>query len=396
MEIKIKKLKKQTKGITLVSLVVTIIVLLILAGVTLNFTLGEDGIFKKAGDAVDKYKEAQEKEKNMLMDLESSMDNITGEPIPIKTEEQLLKIGTGEKVEVDGVEYSFNTGRKYILQNDIETSKEYEKIAEKVKNREILLVGNGNKIVETREDGTKAYYTEDSNFYIAVNKYGYVLEGLELYYDGIDNAGEGSHDNKSSIWKDLSGNNRNGILENMDNSWNDYGLYFDGIDDYVPIAEMNYDNVTLESVISRPENAKVGGHIISNIEAGGYMLYIDGNTGKIGFGVYINEKQAYEFSVGAQGVIQPNKRYSISASYDGKKMVGIASGNSIYNQKNLIGTIGKTQNNTMIMLGVNPSGNLPIASYYNGTIYSTRIYSKALSDEERAVNYANDKERYLL
>lgn len=115
-----------------------------------------------------------------------------------------------------------------------------------------------------------------------------------------------------------------------------------------------------------------------------------------GFGIYISENQAYEYLVGPQEEIQPNKRYSISGSYDGEKIVEIASGNAIYNQRNLIGTIGKTQNNTLIMLGVNPSGNLPIASYYNGIIHSARIYSKALSDEEKAINYATDKERYNL
>ena len=48
MEKEFIKLKKQVKGITLVALVVTIIVLLILAGVAINFTIGEDGIFRKA------------------------------------------------------------------------------------------------------------------------------------------------------------------------------------------------------------------------------------------------------------------------------------------------------------------------------------------------------------
>ena len=134
-----KNIKCKERGITILALVVTIIVLLILAGVALNFTLGEDGIFKKAGDAVNKYIDAAENEKNILYNLESDMDNITGDTIPVKTAEQLLKIGSGEKVEVEGVEYFFNTGRRYILQNDIKTSKEYEKIAELIKSKEIII-----------------------------------------------------------------------------------------------------------------------------------------------------------------------------------------------------------------------------------------------------------------
>lgn len=42
---------KENKGVTLVALVITIIVLLILAGVTLSMVMGESGIFGKANNA---------------------------------------------------------------------------------------------------------------------------------------------------------------------------------------------------------------------------------------------------------------------------------------------------------------------------------------------------------
>ena len=47
---------KNKNGITLIALVITIIVLLILAGVVLNLTLGEHGILKKAEQGVEQYK----------------------------------------------------------------------------------------------------------------------------------------------------------------------------------------------------------------------------------------------------------------------------------------------------------------------------------------------------
>ena len=47
--------KKPSAGITLIALIVTIIVMLILVGVTVNLTLGENGIFKHAGSAKEKY-----------------------------------------------------------------------------------------------------------------------------------------------------------------------------------------------------------------------------------------------------------------------------------------------------------------------------------------------------
>ncbi len=45
---------KENKGVTLVALVITIIVLLILAGVTLSMVMGDSGIFNKANDASEK------------------------------------------------------------------------------------------------------------------------------------------------------------------------------------------------------------------------------------------------------------------------------------------------------------------------------------------------------
>lgn len=64
----IRKIKKQVKGITLIALVVTIIVLLILAGIALNLTIGENGIFSRAQNAVDRYEIAAIEEK-LKMDI---------------------------------------------------------------------------------------------------------------------------------------------------------------------------------------------------------------------------------------------------------------------------------------------------------------------------------------
>ena len=53
---------KSKKGITLVALVVTIVVLLILAGVSINLVLGDNGIITKANQAASVTKEAEVKE----------------------------------------------------------------------------------------------------------------------------------------------------------------------------------------------------------------------------------------------------------------------------------------------------------------------------------------------
>ena len=72
--ITMKKLKKQVKGITLIALVVTIIVLLILAGIALNLTIGENGLFTRAQNAANTWKNAETNEQSAMNDLSSWMD----------------------------------------------------------------------------------------------------------------------------------------------------------------------------------------------------------------------------------------------------------------------------------------------------------------------------------
>ena len=61
-------------GITLIALIITIIVLLILAGVTLNMVMGENGLFGKANNAKNKTEVAQYEEELRMCVLELQTD----------------------------------------------------------------------------------------------------------------------------------------------------------------------------------------------------------------------------------------------------------------------------------------------------------------------------------
>ena len=62
-------------GITLIALVVTIVVLLILAGVSINAIFSENGIIKRAQDAQNKMDEAQQKDLNSINELNNWLDS---------------------------------------------------------------------------------------------------------------------------------------------------------------------------------------------------------------------------------------------------------------------------------------------------------------------------------
>ena len=67
-EEKLKKIAKNRRGVTLIALVITIVVLMILAGVSINTVLGDDGIIKKAKEAAAATKQASaEEEMNRLL-----------------------------------------------------------------------------------------------------------------------------------------------------------------------------------------------------------------------------------------------------------------------------------------------------------------------------------------
>ena len=71
----LKSLTKCEKGITLIALVVTIVVLLILAGITITFVLGEGGILDMAKEAAKRTNEAKEQELKDFADFQNQVEN---------------------------------------------------------------------------------------------------------------------------------------------------------------------------------------------------------------------------------------------------------------------------------------------------------------------------------
>lgn len=68
--------KRKSKGITLISLVITVIILIILAGISLNVLFGNDGIISRAKLAKDKYTNSANEEEENLKNVESLFSKI--------------------------------------------------------------------------------------------------------------------------------------------------------------------------------------------------------------------------------------------------------------------------------------------------------------------------------
>ena len=76
----LKNANKSEKGITLIALVVTIVVLLILAGVSLSLVLGENGLINKSKEARDKYAEAARNDEIALNEVSGWLEENIGGP----------------------------------------------------------------------------------------------------------------------------------------------------------------------------------------------------------------------------------------------------------------------------------------------------------------------------
>ena len=71
-----EKIKNNKRGVTLLALIITVVIILILAAVTINVTLGDGGLIDQAKHAAEKTQEATREEQEQLDDLTSQLNEI--------------------------------------------------------------------------------------------------------------------------------------------------------------------------------------------------------------------------------------------------------------------------------------------------------------------------------
>ena len=122
----LKTKEKYSKGITLVALIVTIIVLLILVGVTIITLTGDNGLLTKSKSAVDKYSDGEIEEQIKLAYLEYEMTRLSNTNLDAASymKQSLEKIYGKNTVNIskeDGVFHVeitvSNSSKKYYLDN---------------------------------------------------------------------------------------------------------------------------------------------------------------------------------------------------------------------------------------------------------------------------------------
>ena len=165
------KLRKTNSGITLIALVITIIVLLILAGVTIATLTGDNGILTKATEAKDKTEEGEEEEK-VKLSVAGALAKDNGGEIKEQYLDEELASQFGEK----GTDYNLEGSGPFT----------------------VTILGSGRKYIVNKDGSVEIYVPINGNYYDAETDItvggkpvtipeGAQISGIEGEYENVDN-----------------------------------------------------------------------------------------------------------------------------------------------------------------------------------------------------------------
>lgn len=245
---------RENKGITLIVLIITIVVLLIIAGISIsggitgieeandNRTMTE---LEKVQHAITQRYSKFELTKDKSLIVGTKIDDLP--TIPTPTGE--TKAPTWKVFQVtSGATVSTHPERKYyrLSQSDLQN---LGLTGSENGSSYIVNYYSGEIFDENKKQtskGTVLYKTAMEN---EASELGdeYIKDGMQVWYDGINNTGSG-HSSTTTTWKDLSGNGRDGKMTDVTMGSN--YAEFNGTSSWVNMGEINSDYITMEAVFS--------------------------------------------------------------------------------------------------------------------------------------------------
>ena len=324
-------------GITLIALVVTIVVLLILAGVSISMLTGNNGIITQAQNAKNKTEEAEEKEKIQLavLDAISKENDLTEENLQEEIDDEF---GSGETKVYPNEEGAFtvifqNKDTNYRIEEDGTVTK--IDIAFKIRNEEEL----------------KEFMNEVNNGNSYENQYVYLLEDIDLNNEELDVIGSYTDDSNNKEFAGIfEGNNKTISNININKS-----------------EEENIGLFAYNTGIIR--NLKMeGGSITGSVRVGGIVSINKGTIENChNNGVTINSTS----TTGGGGIAASNRGGTITYCSN--------SSNIVVNSASFVGGIvGGIQNNATVSYCYN-TGNVEADSEVGGIVGGSSENSKILN-----------------
>ena len=215
----LRKKLKNTKGITLIALVVTIIVLLILAGVSIAMLTGNNGILSQAGRAKEEQAHAAVKEGIMLLYNEyRTKQEVNSSKVQEETKvasTELVKIAANSGAE--GATENLGTFKDFIQSKNIINSDGIINVRNLL--GQTLSLGNGT----SKESGDVYVFEEQDNYY-NLTYYNKQIQQAKIYQIKNENAGE-----KLIATHYFNSNTGSGRIIQVNFKRNDYSIWAQNI-----------------------------------------------------------------------------------------------------------------------------------------------------------------------
>lgn len=223
---------------------------------------------------------------------------------------------------------------------------------------------------------------------IPVERKWYAKDGLLALYDGIYNEADGIHSNSTTIWKDLSGNNRD--IKTINGTIGENYIQIQvGQNMQIPLSG-TYNDLTVELTVSDLQT-------INSTAFNAYGAY----TRLMSIHMPWSDNNIYlDTSHNASGYERIYKTidFDKTAKHTITCVKSTTTGQAMYLDGNLWVQNANLKRNVGNITGAILGGG---TSDLSGTgwaakIYSLRIYSKGLTQEELTQNYNLDKERFKM
>ena len=298
------------RGITLIALVVTIVILLILVGISISMLIGNNGLINRTVESKTKTDEVQEKDEVSLAVMSSQTEDVNSSEITRDNLEKALKFQFGDKTKFtvkDNGDGSFT-----VVFDEANRSYYIEKSGKMMENDKIMKISTENELKLFRDNvnngntykGIYIYLTND--IHLNINE---EWQPIGTYYasnmsiqDETNNPFSGTFDGKGHIidglkitspdkGKGLFGLISNGIIKNLgigeNCNINGVGNCSGGICGYA------YDGTAIENCYNMASISGIGqqiggiagqncfGSCITNCYNTGYIYSKEGLTGGI-------------------------------------------------------------------------------------------------------------------
>lgn len=379
---------KEARGITIISLAVTIIIMLILAGVTISSLTSENGILTKTKLAKQMSEVSSEKEAIQLDVTLANMENGWN-----STNKYYIGIPLYDKTIENGNKWSI------IVEND----------SQKVYGTDWSYIAQGTEI----ENYGKTQYNWLVNYYsgeikqLEENTYTQLMYGsnlavkdkLVLNIDPIN-----MEDSRS--WGE--GVTLNGVSDGDGYGWNGTEIKFDGVDDYIEVSNCNFkadDGLTFE-FYAKNENSELNSNmpILSKslpiTEYSGIRTLIVNNQVQISFGfidsksdwsnsnmphwLFKNSGQDFCKDDGGYISIVVNKKNNEVSLYGSGELIGSTKVDDKWIRTDIL-----ENSEVPFLIGKRYGYEKEIVNSIYGkmNIYACRLYNKVLNADEIKENY---------